>query len=258
MIDFDIEFSLLVAILLTGFLLLSQRLLGTERTKSKGMKRLLNIVQTIFPVLIIVFIVRGFLFEPYRIPSGSMLPTLYIGDFILVSKSYYGIKLPVVHTEVAAMNKPQRGDVAVFRYPKNPSDDYIKRIIGLPGDRIAYRNSVLYINGKEAPQSGKKRFRDPAFLRYPGGVYSYQEKINTTEHGILLLARHRRGNNEWLVPEGQYFVMGDNRDFSNDSRSWGFVPAGNLVGKALIVWMSWDWNRGLSGLRTERAGKDIN
>ena len=192
----------------------------------------------LFPVVLIVFLLRGFVAEPFRIPSGSMLPTLEIGDFILVSKFNYGVRIPVINTKVVDLGIPDRGDVVVFRYPENPSIDYIKRIIGVPGDEIGYYNKVLHINGKAAVQQPKGD--------YPFSYYNFKkiaEKLPNPEvnHNILVSNLQAASDFVITVPDNSYFVMGDNRDNSRDSRVWGFVPDENLVGRAFFVWMSWEW-----------------
>jgi signal peptidase I len=195
--------------------------------------------RSLFPVILIVLVLRSFLVEPFRIPSGSMIPTLLVGDFILVNKYAYGVRLPVVHTRIIEVAKPERGDVAVFRYPKDPSTDYIKRVIGLPGDRITYSNKQLYINGKAVETDDKGAYR----LTQGDGTSLAElkvEKLGDAEHEILIDSRRPTINDEYVVPEGHYFVMGDNRDNSNDSRYWGYVPEENLVGKAFFIWMNWN------------------
>ena len=190
--------------------------------------------RSMFPVLAVVLVVRSFLVEPFQIPSGSMLPTLQIGDFILVSKYHYGLRLPVLNAKVIAVNDPARGDVVVFKYPKDPSVNYIKRVVGLPGDVIRYQDKIVYVNGEPQMQVlvAKLPPRQPQTLLY-------NEKLGEVAHEIYndVQAPNRIG--EWTVPEGHYFVMGDNRDNSNDSRYWGFVPDEMLVGKAFAVWMHW-------------------
>ena len=202
--------------------------------------------KSFFPVLAIVLVLRSFLLEPFQIPSGSMKPTLEVGDFILVNKFAFGIRLPVIDTKIIDVGDPQRGDVMVFRYPSNPSINYIKRVVGLPGDRISYTTDKrLLVNG----QSVAEQFlgEEPGSL---GRTLVYQEKLGEAEHMIRkLLNRNIRGGDEWVVPQGHYFMMGDNRDDSNDSRYWnddaipkelwGMVPDQNIVGKAFAVWMSW-------------------
>ena len=206
-----------------------------------------------FPVILIVFFVRSFLVEPFKIPSGSMIPTLLVGDFILVNKFSYGIRLPVLNRKVIGLGDPQRGDVMVFRYPADPSLDYIKRVVGLPGDTITYRDKRLSINGELVPVSEAPRYLDP-----DRRVYSTRldETLGDVTHQILIdegkpahvpraLAYPFRENCEYFgnglrctVPEGHYFVMGDNRDASSDSRVWGFVPDENIVGRAFFVWFN--------------------
>lgn len=186
-----------------------------------------------FPVLAVVLVLRSFLFEPFTIPSGSMLPTLQIGDYILVNKYTYGLRLPVVGTEIVAVGKPQRGDVMVFKYPENPRQNFIKRVIGLPGDHVRVEEGRVFLNGSELPR---------ARTEFPGAesweLY-YIEKAGDHEH----LIRHEEGREsssprvDTVVPPDSYFTMGDNRDNSRDSRYWGFVPDRFIVGKASIIWM---------------------
>lgn len=199
--------------------------------------------RSFFPVLLIVLLVRSFVAEPFRIPSASMLPTLHVGDFILVNKFSYGLRLPVLHTRIVPVGEPQRGDVAVFRFPEQPDIDFIKRIIGVPGDRIQYRNKVLYINGKRMDQKILGEYHGD----HQPDALEVLEHLGKVDHHILRVPNSGGINNfpsdpdeVVVVPKGRYFVMGDNRDNSNDSRYWGFVPERNLVGKAFFIWMSWD------------------
>ncbi len=208
----------------------------------------------LFPVILIVFLLRSFLFEPFKIPSGSMVPTLLVGDLILVNKFHYGVRLPVLNKKVIANNDPQRGDVMVFRYPVDPRVDYIKRVVGVPGDEVAYLNQRLTINGKQVPTEALGEFYDEDSMRY---VPMFSELLGATEHRILVEPKRpaffggdqksfpMHQNCRYLpegvvckVPPGHYFVMGDNRDNSQDSRFWGFVPDENIVGKAFFVWMN--------------------
>ncbi len=191
--------------------------------------------KSMFPVLLVVLVLRSFLVEPFQIPSGSMLPTLKIGDFILVNKFHYGIRLPVLNTKVIPLNEPERGDVVVFRYPENPSINYIKRVVGLPGDRIQYVNKQLFINGQVQPQELLAQLppRRPERL-------VMQENLSGVQHQIYRDTKSIGVVGEWRVPDGHYFVVGDNRDNSNDSRYWGYVPEANLVGRAFAVWMHWE------------------
>ena len=207
----------------------------------------------LFPVIAAVFVLRSFLFEPFKIPSGSMIPTLLVGDLILVNKFTYGLKLPVVNSRLTEGNAVQRGDVVVFRYPPQPSVDYIKRVVGLPGDEVAYLNKRLTINGQPVATTAVSDFFDESTMEY---FKQFDEQLGVKNHRIIVDERRPgfvagafdfqykdncRYNVEGVtckVPEGQYFVMGDNRDNSLDSRFWGFVPDRNIVGKAFFVWMN--------------------
>ncbi|MDR1936340.1 MAG: signal peptidase I [Candidatus Accumulibacter sp.] len=206
-----------------------------------------------FPVILIVFVLRSFIVEPFKIPSGSMIPTLQVGDFILVNKYTYGIRLPVINKKIVGINTPRRGEVMVFRYPEDPSLDYIKRVIGVPGDRVAYQNKQLTINGEPV-----EKLRIDDYL-HPGRLYysrQFTEKIDAAEYRVLndrdapaFISNASRFpyrenclyNNSGVictVPEGHYFMMGDNRDDSTDSRFWGFVADENIVGKAFFIWLN--------------------
>ena len=206
----------------------------------------------LFPVILVVFLLRSFLFEPFKIPSGSMIPTLLVGDLILVSKFHYGVRLPVINRKIIDNNPVERGDVMVFRYPKDTSIDYIKRVVGLPGDEVSYRGQQLYLNGARVPTEPMPEFYDEESMRY---VPQFKELLGNTAHRILVNPRLQPfyGNDAFKfrdacsytlegmtckVPPGHYFMMGDNRDNSQDSRFWGFVPDENIVGKAFFVWMN--------------------
>jgi len=213
---------------------------------------LVEYARSFFPVLLIVLLLRSFVVEPFRIPSGSMLPTLLVGDFILVNKFSYGIRLPVVNTKLVPTGAPERGDVAVFRYPENPSLDYIKRVVGLPGDEVAYFNKTLYVNGKPAEHQGLGRYADES-----AALSMRVEDLGGVEHPILINPAAPSINMPPVtVPEGMYFVMGDNRDNSRDSRAWGFVPEDHLVGEAFLIWMNWNTQDG--GVTWSRIGTVIN
>ncbi len=204
-----------------------------------------------FPVILIVFLLRSFLVEPFKIPSSSMVPTLLVGDFILVNKYAYGIRLPVVNKKIVPLGEPSRGDVMVFRYPEDPSLDYIKRVVGLPGDRIEYRNKRLFINGQAVPERQVDDYLSRERMQFSR---RYIETLGGVDHEILLEddapaavlpTRAASGNCTYnmnglacTVPAGHYFVMGDNRDNSSDSRVWGFVPDENIVGKAFFIWLN--------------------
>ena len=228
-----------------------------EEVKEKILKEpiLVEYARSLFPVILVVLLLRSFLVEPFRIPSGSMMPTLLVGDFILVNKFAYGIRLPVLDVKVIDVGEPGRGDVTVFRYPKNPSIDYIKRVIGLPGDRIAYYNKRLLVNGNPIVQEGNKPYVGEGSGVSMSGAKLRSEQLLGVAHDILIDESKGTLEGEFIVPEGQYFVMGDNRDNSNDSRYWGFVPEENLVGKAFMVWMNWDSKA--SGIAWDRLGSSI-
>ncbi len=206
-----------------------------------------------FPVILIVFVLRSFIVEPFKIPSGSMIPTLLVGDFILVNKYTYGIRLPVINKKIIAVNEPQRGDVMVFRYPEDPSLDYIKRVIGTPGDVVSYQNKRLSVNGQPVEMTRIDDYLHPERLYYSE---QYLAKFGNVEHRLLNdtdapafvpdVGRFPYRENCTYnaagvickVPAGHYFMMGDNRDNSRDSRSWGFVPEENIVGKAFFIWLN--------------------
>jgi signal peptidase I len=206
-----------------------------------------------FPVILIVFLLRSFLIEPFKIPSSSMVPTLLVGDFILVNKYTYGVRLPVLNRKVIELGAPQRGDVMVFRYPEDTSLDYIKRVVAVPGDRIEYRNKRLSVNGTPVPVRQIEDYLSKERMQFSR---RFVEKLDGTEHEVLLdedapaltpparsfpFASNCNYNMSGLtctVPPGHYFVMGDNRDNSSDSRVWGFVPDENIVGRAFFIWLN--------------------
>jgi signal peptidase I len=212
--------------------------------------------KSFFPVILAVLLLRSFLVEPFRIPSGSMMPTLLVGDFILVNKFAYGIRLPVLDTKVVEIDEPARGDVVVFRYPKDPSVDYIKRVVGLPGDKIGYYNKVLYVNGEPAGQVPAGVYVGKGSGVSMSGASERREQLGEMQHDILVMPRTPGLEGQYVVGEDEYFMMGDNRDNSNDSRYWGTVPEANLVGKAFRIWMNWDGANG--GVDWDRIGMKIH
>jgi signal peptidase I len=245
-VDFAVVLTLLT--LLTGLVsALDQWWLGPRRAAVLAPGQVdqpggfVDFCRSFFPVILLVLLLRSFLVEPFRIPSGSMLPTLLVGDFILVQKYAYGLRDPLFHRVLVDVGKPARGDVVVFRYPVDPRKDYIKRVIGLPGDRVEYRNKQLWVNGEPMPldAAGVYTSGDSA----AGVVYRFAEELGLVQHHVLHHPSRPAEDFEFEVPEGQYFMMGDNRDGSEDSRRWGTVPEGNLVGKAFFIWMSWDATR---------------
>ena len=252
------NFALILFILLviTGAVTLADKLVFSKR-RAEGEPEpwWIEYPKSFFPVILIVFVLRSFLVEPFKIPSSSMRPTLEVGDFILVNKFTYGIRLPIVEKKIIEINQPQRGDVLVFRYPLDTSLDYIKRVVGVPGDEVAYINKRLTINGKAIATAQVPEFFDEDVMRY---FPQYEEQLGGAKHRLLNDDARRSGVSEsevmefpnrqncrysaegviCKVPEGHYFMMGDNRDNSLDSRYWGFVPDKNIVGKAFFVWMN--------------------
>ena len=248
------SFSLAMLVALVITLLIPASL--WKAAKARGVSSRLGVVHQLywgfFPVILVVFVLRSFLVEPYKIPSGSMTPTLLTGDFILVNKFTYGIRLPVINKKVIELNSPHRGDVMVFRYPVDPALDYIKRVVGLPGDRITYFDKQLKINGKNVVQDKDEPYLGTGLYYTP----RFQEQLGEVRHAILLDREteaaigpitqfphmencHYNANGvECVVPPGHYFMMGDNRDNSQDSRYWGFVPDENIVGRAFFVWFN--------------------
>ncbi|MBF0255354.1 MAG: signal peptidase I [Gammaproteobacteria bacterium] len=212
---------------------------------------LVEISRSFFPVFLVVVLLRSFVVEPFRIPSGSMMPTLLIGDFILVNKFAYGLRLPVLETKILDLGEPQRGDVAVFRFPENPRMDYIKRVVAVPGDRVDYRQKTIWVNDKPLTQTSQGLYQGVGAGERFSGYFLGSEQIDEIQHQMMVHpmapdlvpgCNALRGG-AVTVPEGQYFVMGDNRDNSNDSRCWGFVPESHLRGRAMLIWMNWDGQR---------------
>jgi len=242
----DINFPLVLVILTfaTGLIWLldllvlrkrrapEQQAANAEQAEEAKEPYLVELSRSFFPVLAIVLVLRSFLVEPFQIPSGSMLPTLEVNDFILVNKFAYGLRLPVAGTKILALGDPQRGDVMVFRYPDDGTTNYIKRVVGLPGDRIRYQDHQLFVNNELV---------DASFVARLPPVEMFREELGENQH-LIYRTMGRAGDNgegEWVVGDEEYFVMGDNRDNSNDSRYWGMVPDEMVVGKAFAIWMQW-------------------
>lgn len=264
--DFDIELFLLIASALTGFIwLFDAQYLSKKRALSIDTQNepvIVDYARSLFPVFFIVLVVRSFLFEPFRIPSQSMMPTLWIGDFILVNKFSYGVRLPVFDLEILNTGRPERGDVAVFRFPNDTDINYIKRVVGVPGDKISYSaNKILTVNGKRVEESSLGGYSGMGSGENMNNAWYKRENLVGIEHNILQVPGRydmfsmyhpsvsKQHRIDFTVPKGMYYVMGDNRDNSNDSRYWGLVSENHLVGKAVLIWFNWDtgygffWNR---------------
>lgn len=253
----NLDFALILVVLtfLTGLIWALDSLMFRQRRMDRQARAgkppghepvVVEYSRSLFPVLLVVLLFRSFLFEPFKIPSGSMIPTLLIGDFIVVNKYAYGMRLPVLNSKVVSIGDPKRGDVAVFRYPRDPGVNFIKRVIGLPGDNITYRDKRLYINGDEVEEASSSPFlsTDVKCSTPRKDAVRVREDLGSRRHDILVHEITRGRNGQWVVPEGHYFMMGDNRDRSNDSREWGFVPEQNLVGRAIGIWLNFDFEKG--------------
>jgi signal peptidase I len=251
------DFSLLLVVLtgFSGLVWLIDSLFLRRRRMDKAVQKkierprdpvVIEYSRSLFPVLLIVLLFRSFLFEPFKIPSGSMIPTLLIGDFIVVNKYAYGLRLPVTHTKILSIGEPKRGEVIVFRYPVDERVNFIKRLVGLPGDTVQYRNKQLFVNGERVATTPLGRYASEEIkcsTARPDAML-FEEQLGEVGHRILLHSNSRDADGEWRVPEGHYFVMGDNRDRSNDSRAWEFVPEENLMGRAVGIWLNFDMNKG--------------
>ncbi len=270
---FDFPAFLVLATLLTGVIWLIDALFFAKNRRALlatgddyHEPLLVEYSKSFFPVILAVLVLRSFLIEPFRIPSGSMMPTLLVGDFILVNKFSYGIRLPAINKKVIDVGLPQRGDVFVFRYPRNPRMDYIKRAVGVPGDVLEYRDKTLYVNGTAQKQKTLGIFTGTGSNARDTGSLQREERLGSVDHEILVnpmapnfgYGCHVLARGPFTIPEGHYFAMGDNRDNSNDSRCWGLVPEANLVGKAFAVWMNWDSNKsGFPPIAWGRLGSGI-
>jgi signal peptidase I len=250
----NFAFWLLLLSVITGVIYLLDIIFwANKRNPDQKPRRLIEYSRSFFPVFIIVLLLRSFLVEPFRIPSGSLEPTLLVGDFLAVNKFSYGLRLPVWEKKVIPIANPKTGEIAVFRWPPDPSFDYIKRVIGTPGDKVSYHNKILSINGHPMKQTFIEYTTDESSGK---AVAKYRENLNGVEHDIYVRPDVPAVDFEVEVPKGQYFMMGDNRDDSADSRFWGFVNDEYLRGKAFIVWMS--WNGKADTIRWSRIGHLIH
>ena len=252
----NLDFALILTVLtlVTGVFWVIERYWRKRRQKEadEPVSKTVELVGSLFPVLLVVLVFRSFLFEPFKIPSGSMIPTLWIGDFIVVNKYAYGLRLPVGNHRFLEVGDPERGEIIVFRYPRDPRINYIKRVVGLPGDKITYRNNILFINGEPIVQDSVGRWSGEgvnSWMRWnprpTSPPHLRMEHLGNEPHTILVTSENvNRQSTTWEVPEGHYFVMGDNRDRSADSRAGWFVSEDQLVGKAIRIWMHWDCSRG--------------
>ncbi|MEM7561821.1 MAG: signal peptidase I [Pseudomonadota bacterium] len=271
---FDFEALLLILAVVSGLIWLVDSLfLARSRqqpatSKTSGEPILVEYAKAFFPVLFAVLLLRAFLFEPFRIPSGSMMPSLLVGDFIVVNKFSYGFRAPVWHTRITEGDRPAKGDVIVFRYPEDETQDYIKRVIGLPGDEISYYNRRVLVNGVPLEIESDRVYQGLAELNGMvggGGCDNrgaqcevFVEHQGDASYNIMVNPNAYSIGGKFSVPADHYFVMGDNRDHSNDSRIWGFVPEENLVGKATRVWLHWDFREDGTGFDLSRIGLKIS
>ncbi|MDR3490856.1 MAG: signal peptidase I [Gammaproteobacteria bacterium] len=255
--NFNFELILFYAVLISGIIYLLDVLFFAKKRRSPKMPVIIEYARSFFPILLIVFFLRSFLFEPFRIPSSSLEPTLLVGDFVLVNKFAYGLRLPVLHNKIMEIGEPKRGDIFVFRYPPKPSIDFIKRVIGLPGDHLKYIDKVLYVNGEKIPQELKENLVRVDEQGNKHDAVLKEENLLGVKHVIYQNKDQEKDDfDDVVVPPGMYFAMGDNRDDSADSRFWGFVPEANIIGKAMGVWMS--WNSDTDRIRWNRIGTKIH
>jgi signal peptidase I len=232
---------MVVFLLITGIIwLLDIVFFSKKRSAGAAEPVVIEYAKSFFPVILAVFLIRSFIVEPFKIPSGSMMPTLLAGDYILVNKFAYGLRVPILNNTFVHVGTPQRGDVFVFHYPPDPSIDYIKRVVGVPGDKLVYKDKELFINGKKLDVSFKSNYEYETQGLNMIYAKRYHEDLLGIPHDILIDESSPTRDVELTVPEGQYFAMGDNRDNSKDSRYWGFVPEANLVGKAFFIWWNFD------------------
>lgn len=251
--------SLTFLVFFTGIIALIDQLFFWKKRHSQQQQPsvIVENSRSFFPVLLVVWIIRSFIIQPYHVPTGSLEPTIKAGDFIVVDQYSYGIHFPIMNKKLVNIGEPKEGDIALFYYPRDTSIVYIKRIIGVPGDHIVYKNKVLYLNGVEATQKMLGTAYDTEPGREPVPVNVMEEDLNGIQHKIYLQPFGGETQDfDLIVPQGMYFAMGDNRDDSGDSREWGFVPEQNFIGKAFGIWMSWDANN--HRINWRRIGKGIH
>ena len=257
MLNFETILTLLV--LFCALMVLLDRVFWRKHRAAQppSSESFMGYVYSFFPILLLVLCVRSFVYEPFRIPSQSLVPTLLVGDFIAVEKFAYDLRLPVLHTVIWHRATPQRGDVVVFRWPVKPAVAFIKRVIAVPGDSVSYQHKQLYINGKKVPLTALRTETMADITGHLWPVTKYREQLPPDRRHYIVLRENASADDmaEIKVPAGYYFVMGDNRDDSIDSRGWGFVPAGNIVGRAAMIWLSWDSHRWR--VRTSRLGQGL-
>ncbi len=255
----NFELILFILVLFSGITYLIDYCWLAKKREQKKLPLIVEYSRAFFPILLFVFLFRSFVAEPFRIPSGSLEPTLQVGDFIVVNKFAYGIRLPILHTKIFNTWEPKRGDIIVFRYPPDPSIDYIKRVIGIPGDHIEYKDKELFINGKPMPQKFLRYAIDSDSTHPDLGTWKVekrQENLEGIKHNIYIRPDVTNNDFSLIVPKGKYFVLGDNRDNSLDSRYWGFVPDANIIGQAFCVIIS--WNGETDSIRWSRIGNRIH
>jgi signal peptidase I len=242
-IFFDIPFVLTSLTLIAGVITLFDIFVFSKKKghKNKIVASVIEYGRSFFPVFLLVLLIRSFLIQPFRVPSGSLAPTILPGDLLVVNQYIYGLRLPVLNIKILNIGEPKRGDIALFRFPNDPSKPYVKRVIGLPGDHVTYRNKVLTVNGKVAEQTPSGMDLDITEGGYPAPVQVRSERLDNVTHKVFIRSGYKEAENiDVYVPPNSYFMMGDNRDNSNDGREWGFVPEENLMGRAIGIWMSWD------------------
>lgn len=260
----DFPLILLSVVVFSGVVVLCDYIFclahGEKFLEKKKRNVIIEYSRAFFPVLLLVFCIRSFLIQPYRVPTGSLEPTVLPGDFILVNQFSYGIRFPIWAKKLIPIDEPKRGQIALLYYPVDHAFTFVKRVVGLPGDHISYINKVLYINGKEQPQ---KYIGIDTRLNDFGQLVTYQiyqEDLNGVKHDIFVIANNPPTNfYNLVVPKNEYLVMGDNRDESDDSRGWGFVPEHDFIGRALFIWMSWDPHAAhwYDSIRWDRIGNKL-